>query len=85
MNDGMYTNIRNYLEELASLGRQMLAEQQRTNELLNEIRLGVNRTDGRAKDIGEVVQNAMTDMLVDVTGATKAEPAPKKTTPAKGK
>ena len=34
MNDGMYTNIRNYLEEIASQQRQILAEQKRTNELL---------------------------------------------------
>lgn len=34
MNDGMYTNIRNYLEETNSLLRQILDEQKRTNEML---------------------------------------------------
>lgn len=34
MNDGQYTNLRNYLEEIASLDKQILAEQKRTNELL---------------------------------------------------
>lgn len=33
MNDGMYTNIRNYLEEIASQNRQILAELKRGNEL----------------------------------------------------
>jgi hypothetical protein len=37
MNDGMYTNIRNYLEEIACQGRQIIAGQQRTNELLERI------------------------------------------------
>lgn len=37
MNDGQYTNIRNYLEELASQGKQLLAAQQRTNELLEQL------------------------------------------------
>lgn len=51
MNDGMYTNIRNYLEEIASKQGQIIKGQERTNDLLNEIRLGVNRTDGRLKEI----------------------------------
>ena len=42
MNDSMYTNIRNYLEELASQGKQLLAAQQRTNELLERIALTDN-------------------------------------------
>lgn len=36
MNDGMYTNIRNYLEEIAGQQKQILAEQKRTNELLDK-------------------------------------------------
>ena len=31
MNDGMYTNIRNYLEEIASQNRQIIAELKRIN------------------------------------------------------
>lgn len=34
MNDHHYTNLRNYLEEIASTTQKVLAEQQRTNELL---------------------------------------------------
>lgn len=34
MNDGMYTNLRNYLEEIASQNRQILAELKRGNDLL---------------------------------------------------
>lgn len=34
MNDGHYTNLRNYLEEIASQQRQILAELKRSNELL---------------------------------------------------
>jgi len=34
MNEGMYIGIRNYLEEIASQNKQILAEQKRTNELL---------------------------------------------------
>jgi len=37
MNDGQYTNLRNYLEEIASQGKQLLAEQKRTNELLERV------------------------------------------------
>lgn len=33
MNDGHYTNLRNYLEEIASQNRQILAELKRGNEL----------------------------------------------------
>lgn len=36
MNDGQYTNIRNYVEEIASQLKQVLAEQKRTNELLEK-------------------------------------------------
>lgn len=56
MNDGMYTNIRNYLEELANQGKQIIANQERTIDLLNEIRLAANRTDGRAKEIVNAVE-----------------------------
>jgi hypothetical protein len=34
MNDGMYTNIRNYLQAIESNQGQILAELKRTNELL---------------------------------------------------
>lgn len=34
MNDGMYTNLRNYLEEIASTNKQIMSELKRTNELL---------------------------------------------------
>lgn len=34
MNDYQYTNLRNYVEEIASQLKQVLAEQKRTNELL---------------------------------------------------
>lgn len=37
MNDGMYTNLRNYLEEIASQNKQLLAESKRTNELLEKL------------------------------------------------
>lgn len=36
MNDGMYTNIRNYLEEIASTSKQLLEAQKRMNDLLEK-------------------------------------------------
>lgn len=69
MNDGQYTNIRNYLEELASQNKQLIAEQKRTNELLNDIRLATNRTDGRAKEIAEQIAQ---EQGVDVSGVAVA-------------
>lgn len=42
MNDGHYTNLRNYLEEIASQNKQII-------ELLQDIRLSNNRIDDRLK------------------------------------
>lgn len=36
MNDHQYTNLRNYLEEIASQNKQILAELKRGNELLEQ-------------------------------------------------
>jgi hypothetical protein len=69
MNDGQYTNLRNYLEEIASLSRQVLGEQKRTNELLSDGRLTANKADNRVKGRGaddgaEALEKAIPDEAV---------------------
>lgn len=78
MNDGQYTNLRNYLEEIASTNKQLLEAQKRNNELLNEVRLATNRTDERVKDIAKEV---FTDMLVGIANEPSATMASKSTVP----
>jgi hypothetical protein len=66
MNDGQYTNLRNYLEEIASLGKQVLGEQKRTNELLSaSANKADNRVKGRGADDGaEALEKAIPDEAV---------------------
>lgn len=53
MNEGQYIALRNYAEEQSGLLRQLLAEQQRANELLRAIGLITDRADKRVKSIAE--------------------------------
>ena len=80
MNDGMYTNIRNYLEEIASRQKQLLAAVQRTNELLAG---GATKTAAKPTDNAPKVPRR-DDKPVEGLAAMETMTAPK-TTPKKGK
>lgn len=68
----LYTNLRNYIEESVSLQKEQLAEQKRTNELLNEIRLAANRADDRLKGLArEEVIATVGEVLAEPPVATK--------------
>lgn len=62
MNDGQYTNIRNYLEEQNALLRQ----------ILEELRNPATRADGAAK------LEKLAAPAVEAAPKTAAKPAPKK-------
>lgn len=69
MNEGHYISIRNYLEEIASQNKQLLAEQKRTNELMER---GMSAT-----AIGKVVEMRMTELLegIDKPAAAQGQKA----------
>ncbi len=72
MNDGKYDAIRNYLEELASQGRQLIEGQARTNELLDLLR----RPEERMADAIWKAANASKVDAPPYTGTLETEPPP---------
>lgn len=88
MNDGHYTNIRNYLEEIASQQKQLLTAVQRTNELLlqqasnysigQSVKPGVPRIPADA--VGPVVVETV-ETVDEATPKTAAKKAAKKNNP----
>lgn len=72
MNDGHYTNIRNYLEEIAGQQKQILAAVQRTNELLEK--MSAPTTTSKAKgETSEFIEGSETPPK---TATKKGKPKP---------
>lgn len=77
MNDGQYTNLRNYLEEIANQGKQIIAGQQRTNELLERGPLIVYvNGDTDPHEIAAQVKMAMAQTPEEIASAPVDKPKP---------
>ncbi len=71
MNDGQYIAIRSYLEELASQGKKIIAGQQRTNELLEQIASVEAKRQAR---LVKEIDSAITQMLEKVVNTAETGP-----------